>query len=70
MKKGKGRMKMLDWIAFWLVLIGGLVHLGQGFGFYFVEWLSRQIGFLLLGNILYMGIGASAIYTIYKLFIE
>lgn len=61
------RMNLLDLITGWFLIVGGLVHLLQGFGFYFVNFIANLFNALWLGKAIYIVVGLSAIYFIYRI---
>lgn len=54
-------MKKLSWIAYALLVIGGLVHLGQAFNYYAVDELLPG----LFGTIVYLLVGLAGVYGIF-----
>lgn len=66
--KSYGKMNLLDKIAGWLLIIGGLVHGGQAFDFYFVDKLGEWLNFIAITKFTYIAVGASAVYFVYRMF--
>lgn len=56
-----GKMNTIDWLAYVLLVVGGLVHGGQAFGYYAVEELLGFIPYL--PEIVYGLVGLSGLYA-------
>lgn len=60
----KNKMKLLDYIAYILLLVGGI---NWGLAVFNLNLVSQIIPFVLLRNVIYGAVGLSAIYGIYTL---
>ena len=57
-------LKGIDVLSGILLIVGGLVHLGQAFNYYVVDQLLGFVPFLPL--VIYLAVGASAVWAIVR----
>jgi uncharacterized membrane protein YuzA (DUF378 family) len=62
----KGAMSTLDWVAYVLVIIGGLNWGLFAFGYNLIEMIFGSIP--ILATLIYVLVALSALYVIYKIY--